>query len=50
VLAQFVGPIAVVLSRRAVEGALDERGYFERLAAHLPDAKERIRFLHAVGY
>jgi serine/threonine-protein kinase len=50
VLAQFVGPIAVVLSRRAVEDACDERGYFELLAAHLPDAKERTQFLHAVGY
>ena len=50
VLAQFVGPIAIVLSRRAVEDAHDERGYFELLAAHLPDTKERIRFLHAVGY
>jgi serine/threonine-protein kinase len=50
VLAQFVGPIAIVLSRRAVKDACDERGYFELLAAHLPDAEERTRFLHEVGY
>jgi serine/threonine-protein kinase len=50
VLAQFVGPIAIVLSRRAVQDARDERGYFELLAAHLPDAQERTRFFEAVGY
>jgi eukaryotic-like serine/threonine-protein kinase len=50
VLAQFVGPIAIVLSRKAVQDACDERAYFELLAAHLPDATERTRFLHAVGY
>lgn len=45
VLAQFIGPIAMVFSRRAAEAAHDERGYFEMLAAHLTDPNERAQFL-----
>jgi serine/threonine-protein kinase len=44
VLARFVGPIAMVLSRRAAQDAQDERGYFELLAAHLSDPGERSQF------
>jgi hypothetical protein len=44
VLARFVGPIALVLSRRAAQDAQDERGYFELLAAHLSDPGERSQF------
>jgi serine/threonine-protein kinase len=44
VLARFVGPIALVLSRRAAQDARDERGYFELLAAHLSDPGERSQF------
>jgi serine/threonine protein kinase len=45
VLAQFIGPIAIVFSRRAAEAAHDERGYFDLLAAHLTDPAERGQFL-----
>ena len=45
VLAQFVGPIAIVFSRRAAEAAHDERGYYDMLAAHLTDPDERGQFL-----
>jgi len=48
VLARFVGPIATVLSRRAAQDAHDERAYFERLAAHLSDPKERAQFLRDI--
>jgi len=44
VLAQFIGPIAIVFSRRAAQDAHDERGYFDLLAAHLEDADERAQF------
>jgi hypothetical protein len=44
VLARFVGPIAIVLSRRAAQDAQDERAYFELLAAHLSDPAERSQF------
>ena len=44
VLARFVGPIAIVLSRRAAQDAQDERRYFELLAAHLSDPDERSQF------
>ena len=48
VLARFVGPIAIVLSRRAAQDARDERGYFELLAAHLDDPEERSQFYRAL--
>jgi eukaryotic-like serine/threonine-protein kinase len=48
VLARFVGPIAVVLSRRAAQDAHDERGYYELLAAHLSDPKERAQFFRDI--
>jgi serine/threonine-protein kinase len=48
VLAQFLGPIALVLSRRAAQDAHDERSYLELLAAHLPDPDERSQFLREV--
>jgi len=44
VLAQFVGPIAMVFSRRAAQDAHDERVYFDMLAAHLSDPDERAQF------
>jgi hypothetical protein len=45
VLAQFVGPIAIVFSRRAAQDAHDdERVYFDMLAAHLSDPDERAQF------
>jgi serine/threonine-protein kinase len=44
VLAQFIGPIAVVFSRRAAQDTHDERVYFDMLAAHLSDADERAQF------
>lgn len=49
VLARFVGPIAIVLSRRAAKDSQDEGAYFEALAAHLADPKERSQFLREVG-
>src|SRR5207253_2037538 len=48
VLARFVGPIAIVHSRKAAKEASDERGYFELLAAHLSDPKERTQFFHDI--
>ena len=45
VLAQFIGPIAIVFSRRAAEAAHDERGYYDMLASHLTDPDERGQFL-----
>jgi serine/threonine protein kinase len=48
VLARFVGPIAIVLSRRAARDAHDERGYFELLAAHLSDPEERTQFFRDI--
>jgi len=48
VLAHFIGPIAVVFSRRAAQDAHDERGYFELLAEHLKDADERAQFFRKV--
>jgi len=48
VLARFVGPIALVLSRKAAQDARDERGYFELLAAHLSDTNERTQFFHDI--
>jgi serine/threonine-protein kinase len=48
-LAQFVGPIAIVLSRKAAQEAHDERGYFELLAAHLSDPAERTQFFRHLG-
>ena len=45
VLAQFIGPSAMVFSRRAAEAAQDERAYFDMLAAHLSDPNERAQFL-----
>ena len=44
VLAQFIGPIAVVFSRRAAQDTHDERAYYDMLAAHLSDADERAQF------
>jgi len=44
VLAQFIGPIAVVFSRRAAQDTADERAYFDMLAAHLSDPDERAQF------
>jgi eukaryotic-like serine/threonine-protein kinase len=49
VLAKFLGPIAMVLSRKAAADARDEGGYFELLAAHLADSRERSEFLRDVG-
>jgi eukaryotic-like serine/threonine-protein kinase len=48
VLAHFIGPIAIVFSRRAAQDAHDERGYFELLAAHLEDPDERTQFFRKV--
>jgi hypothetical protein len=48
VLAQFIGPIAIIFSRRAAQDAQDERGYFELLAAHLEDPDERTQFFRKV--
>jgi serine/threonine-protein kinase len=48
VLAQFIGPIALVFSRRAAQDAHDERGYFDLLAAHLEDPDERAQFFRKV--
>ena len=48
-LAQLVGPIAIVLSRKAAQDAHDERGYFELLAAHLSDPAERTQFFRHLG-
>jgi eukaryotic-like serine/threonine-protein kinase len=48
VLARFVGPIAIVLSKRAAQDAHDERAYFELLAAHLSDPDERSQFFRAL--
>lgn len=48
VLAHFIGPIAMVFSRRAAQDAHDERGYFELLAAHLEDPDERTQFFRKV--
>jgi serine/threonine protein kinase len=48
VLAHFIGPIALVFSRRAAQDAHDERGYFELLAAHLEDPDERTQFFRRV--
>lgn len=49
VLARFVGPIAIVLSRRAATDTRDEGEYFEALATHLTDPKERTQFFREVG-
>ena len=48
VLAHFIGPIAIVFSRRAAQDAHDERGYFELLAAHLDNPEERTQFFRKV--
>jgi len=48
VLAQFIVPIAIVLSRRAAHDVDDERAYFELLAAHLADPDERAQFFRKV--
>ena len=48
VLAQFIGPIAIVFSRRAAHDVDDERAYFELLAAHLADPDERAQFFRKV--
>jgi serine/threonine-protein kinase len=48
VLAQFIGPIAMVFSRRAAHDVDDERAYFELLAAHLADPDERAQFFRKV--
>jgi eukaryotic-like serine/threonine-protein kinase len=49
VLARFVGPIAIVLSRKAAKDTHDEGAYFELLATHLADPKERTQFFREVG-
>lgn len=48
-LAEFLGPIAGVLVRRASAGARDVAELAGRLAPELADAAERGRFLAAVG-
>jgi hypothetical protein len=48
VLARFVGPIAIVLSKRAAQDAPDERAYFDLLAQHLSDPDERSQFFRAL--
>lgn len=48
VLAQFIGPIALVFSRRAAQDTHDERGYLDMLAAHLSDPDERAQFFRKV--
>ncbi len=48
-LAHYVGPIAVVLSRRAAKEARDVEHYFALLAAHLGSVSERVKFLREVG-
>ncbi|HEX4388292.1 MAG TPA: protein kinase [Steroidobacteraceae bacterium] len=48
VLARFMGPIAMVLSRRAAEGLTDEKAFFDALAGHLADSDERYQFLREV--
>ena len=49
VLAHYVGPIAVVLSRRAAKEAHDVEHYFSLLAAHVGSLSERLKFLREVG-
>ena len=48
VLARFMGPIAMVLSRRAAQEFTDEKAFFDALAGHLTDADERYQFLREV--
>ena len=48
VLARFMGPIAMVLSRRAAQETHDEKAFFDALAAHLNDPDERYQFLREV--
>ena len=48
VLARFMGPIAMVLSRRAAQEFTDEKAFFDALAGHLNDADERYQFLREV--
>jgi serine/threonine-protein kinase len=48
-LARYIGPIAVVLTRRAVRTASDEAQLYSMLAQRLTDAAERRRFLAEAG-
>ena len=48
VLARFVGPIGIVLSKRAAQDAHDERAYLELLAAHLSGPDERSQFFRSL--
>jgi hypothetical protein len=48
VLARFMGPIAMVLSRRAAQELKDEKAFFDALASHLTDPDERYQFLREV--
>jgi serine/threonine-protein kinase len=48
VLARFMGPIAMVLSRRAAQDLKDEKAFFDALASHLTDPDERYQFLREV--
>jgi serine/threonine protein kinase len=48
-LTRFIGPIAVVVSRKAAQEARDESHYFELLAAHLRGGSERVQFMNEVG-
>ena len=48
VLARFMGPIAMVLSRRAAQDYKDEKAFFDALASHLSDPDERYKFLREV--
>jgi serine/threonine-protein kinase len=51
ILAQYVGPIATVLSRKAAQNARDEGEYLELLAANLKSETERLRFMReATGH
>jgi hypothetical protein len=44
-LARYIGPIAVLLTRRAARTASDEAQLYSILAQKLTDAAERQRFL-----
>jgi eukaryotic-like serine/threonine-protein kinase len=50
VLARFIGPIAIIYSRKAAQDAHNERAYLERLAAHLADPRERADFFRALRH
>jgi serine/threonine-protein kinase len=50
ILARYIGPIAVVLAKRAAQRADSPRAFYRSLAEELDNKADRARFLQDAGF